>query len=73
MRIKRGKSLRVRLLASYLIICLAPMVLTVFLLSLNSAERLQEEARQKAALYSAQIVGHIDSLTESYSSLTKRC
>ncbi len=71
MRIKRGKSLRVRLLASYLIICLAPMVLTVFLLSLNSAERLQEEARQKAALYSAQIVGHIDSLTESYSSLTK--
>ncbi len=68
---KRRGSLRHRLLASFLIICLLPLFLTVFLVSLDSAKRLEKEAMQKASLHSAQIVSSLDSFTESYSNLTK--
>lgn len=68
---KRARDLRTRLLAGYLIVCLVPMFLTVFLISVNSAERIREDTRQKAALYSAQIVRGLDAFTESYSNLTR--
>ena len=68
---RKARDLRSRLLAGYLIVCLVPMFLTVFLISVNSAERIREDTRQKAALYSAQIVGGLDAFTESYSNLTR--
>ncbi|MBQ1860504.1 MAG: hypothetical protein II141_04920, partial [Clostridia bacterium] len=68
---KRARDLRTRLLAGYLIVCLVPMFLTVFLISVNSAERIREDTRQKAALYSAQIVRGLDAFTETYSNLTR--
>ena len=68
---KKTRSLRTRLLASYLLLCLVPMFLTVFLVSVNSAQRLERNALQRAALYSAQIVRGMDTFTETYSSLTR--
>ncbi len=68
---RKAKNLRTKLLASYLIICLVPMFLTVFLVSANSAERLKESIRQKSSLYSMQIVSSIDAFTETYSNLTR--
>ena len=68
---KKARDLRTRLLAGYLIVCLVPMFLTVFLISVNSAERIREDTRQKAALYSAQIVRGLDAFTETYSNLTR--
>ena len=68
---KKARDLRTRLLAGYLIVCLVPMFLTVFLISVNSAERIREDTRQKAALYSMQIVRGLDAFTETYSNLTR--
>ena len=68
---RKARDLKTRLLTSYLIVCLVPMFLTVFLISLNSAERLRENAQQKAALYSADVVSSINTFTETYSNLTR--
>ena len=71
MKRKGGRKLRTRMMVSYLVVCILPLLLTVFLISVKSARSLQEDARARASLYSAQIVGSIDSFTDSYSSLTR--
>lgn len=70
---RRRKTVRLskRLLVSYLLVCLVPLFLTVFLVSLHSMEMLKTNTQQQAALFSTQIVHNIDSFTESYSQLTR--
>ena len=71
MRKSGRRSLRARLRRSYLWVCILPLFLTVFLVSLISARRLETEAQQKAAMYSTQIVASLDSFTQTYSSVTR--
>ena len=65
------RSLRGKLLVSYLLICLLPLLATVFIVSFHSARSLQKDTEQKALLYSTQVVQSIDSFTESYGNVTR--
>lgn len=67
----RNMKLRNKLLISYLMACLIPLMLTTSVIYGFSVKNLEEEAMELAHLYSSQIVTNIDRFTEEYDRITK--
>lgn len=70
-KILTNKKLRNKLLASYLLACLIPLLLTTMIIYHFSVKNLEEESMELAVLYSSQIVTNIDRFAEEYDRITK--
>lgn len=67
----RNTKLGNKLLVSYLVACLVPLLLTTSVIFGFSIKNLEEEAMELAQLYSSQIVTNIDRFAEEYDRITK--
>lgn len=67
----RNTRLQNKLLISYLLACLIPLLLTTAVIYHFSVKNLEEESMELALLYSSQIVTNIDKFVEEYDRITK--
>lgn len=67
----RNMKLRSKLLCSYLLTCLVPLLITTTIIYHFAVKNLEEESMELAVLYSSQIVSNIDNTVEEYDRITR--
>jgi len=68
--IKNAK-LRNKLMASYLVACFVPLLLSTMVIRYFAVKNLEEDSMELAMIYSTQVVSNIENLVEDYDRLTK--
>ena len=63
--------LRSKLLCSYLLTCLVPLLITTTIIYHFAVKNLEEESMELAVLYSSQIVSNIDNTIAEYNRITR--
>lgn len=67
----RNMKLRSKLLCSYLLTCLVPLLITTTIIYHFAVKNLEEESMELAVLYSSQIVSNIDNTVAEYDRITR--
>lgn len=67
----RNMKLRSKLLCSYLLTCLVPLLITTTIIYHFAVKNLEEESMELAVLYSSQIVSNIDNTIAEYNRITR--
>ena len=67
----RNMKLRSKLLCSYLLTCLVPLLITTTIIYHFAVKNLEEESMELAVLYSSQIVSNIDNTVAEYDKITR--
>lgn len=67
----RNMKLRSKLLCSYLLTCLVPLLITTTIIYHLAVKNLEEKSMELAVLYSSQIVSNIDNTIAEYNRITR--